>query len=220
MGFAPIPLSFVWSVATISTVSESLVVGKPPSREDLMRFVLIALFFATSAFAQNPTAALPPACGPENVAFKVKLDSSQHALARPEPGKALVYFIQDDGPFGNHQHYTMKIGLDGAWVGAYKQNSYFTVSLEPGEHHICANVQSDSFIPSLLSLAHFSAELGRVYFFHTKYLAGIPGSAVPYLDLDPVDSDQAKYLIATSPLSVWHSYQQQAQRHEIPRDTR
>jgi hypothetical protein len=59
--------------------------------------------------------ALGEQCGP-----------SQHALAEPEPGKALVHFIQDDGPEGNHQHATLRIGLDGAWVGAYKHNSYFS----------------------------------------------------------------------------------------------
>jgi hypothetical protein len=177
-----------------------------------MKAALFALLFATSAVAQNPPAALPPACGPEDVGFKVKLDNAQHTLAQPEAGKALVYFIQDDGPYGNHQHYTMRIGLDGAWAGAYKQNSYFAVSLGPGEHHICANVQSDRYPDrlqwGLLSLVHFSAEPGKVYFFHTQFLAGLPGPADPYLVLDPVDSDEAAYLIAISPMSVSYPYKE------------
>jgi hypothetical protein len=189
-----------------------------------MKFALFALLCAASATAQNPPAAVLQACGPKDVGFKVKLDNTQHTVAQAEAGKALVYFIQDDGPYGNHQHDTMRIGLDGAWAGAYKQNSYFTVSLEPGEHHICANVQSDSypnrFQWSLLSLAHFSVEPGKVYFFHTRYLAGLPGSAEPYLVLDPVDSDEAAYLIAVSPMSVSRPYKEAGIRQGSHNETR
>ena len=184
-----------------------------------MKAALFALLLAGSAVAQKPPAALPQACGPENVGFKVKLDNAQHPLAQPEAGKALVYFIQDDGPAGNHQHYTMRIGLDGSWAGAYKENSYFTVSLGSGEHHICANVQSDRYPDrfqwSLLSLAHFSAEPGKVYFFHTQYLAGMPGSTdYPHLVLEPVDSDEAAYLIAISPMSVFRPYKEPGIRQD------
>jgi len=35
-------------------------------------------------------------------------------------GKALVYFIQDMNVPGG-QHFTVRMGVDGAWVGAYKQ---------------------------------------------------------------------------------------------------
>jgi hypothetical protein len=189
-----------------------------------MKAALFALLFAASAVAQNPPAELPPACGPEDVGFKVKLDKAQHTLAQPDAGKALVYFIQDDGPDGNHQRYTMRIGLDGAWAGAYKHNSYFKVSLVPGEHHICANVQLDGYPDrfqwSLLSLAHFSAEPGKVYFFHTQYLAGLPGSAYPYLVLGPVDSDEAAYLIAISPVSVSHPYKEAGIRQGSHNQTR
>jgi hypothetical protein len=187
-----------------------------------MKAALLAFLFAASAIAQKPPAALPPACGPEDVGFKVKLDNAQHALAQPEAGRALVYFIQDDGPAGNHQHYTMRIGLDGVWAGAYKENSYFTVSVAPGEHHICANVQSDNYQYQLglISLAHFSAEPGKVYFFHTQYLAGLPGPTWPYLVLGPVDSDQAGYLIATSPLSESQPYKKAGIRQDAHDQTR
>ena len=119
-----------------------------------MRIIGLVMLFAVSAFAQVPPAVAPAACGPENVSFNVKLDESQHALAQPEPGKALVYFIQEKGAdaFG----VTTKIGLDGTWVGASKNSSYFAVSVEPGEHHVCANVQSFRGHP--VGLVHFTAE--------------------------------------------------------------
>jgi len=33
----------------------------------------------------------------------------------------------------------------------------------------------------------------------------MPGQAPPYIDFDPVDSDQAKYLIDSDPPSVFHA---------------
>lgn len=162
-----------------------------------MKNALVALFFAVSAFGQDRSGVVAAACGPMNVS--VKPGNSQQTLAQPAPGKATVYFIQDDGPGGNHQHYTLRIGLDGAWVGAYKHNSYFTVSVRPGEHHVCANVQSNSSAGQNLAFAHFTAEPGKVYYFRTQFLAGLTTlyPVYPYLVLDQPDSDQAKYLIAS-----------------------
>lgn len=161
-----------------------------------MKVVLIALLFAAPAYAQAPPAASPAACGPNNVSFNVKLDESQHALAKPEPGKARVYFIQEKG--ADHFDVTTKIGMDGIWVGANKNSSYFALSLEPGEHHVCANAQS--FRGQPVGLVHFTAEAGMVYYFNARIVYG--EEAAVTLFLGSVDSDQANYLIASFPLSV------------------
>ena len=172
-----------------------------------MKIALLSFLLAASALAQNPVTLATAACGPKAKNFNVTLDGSQHTPVQPDAGKARVYFILDDGPLGNHQHYILKIGLDGAWVGAYKQNSFLVTSVEPGEHHICATVQSNASIGHLTELAHFTAEAGRVYYFRTRFIPGINTlyPVAPYLDLDPLDSDEAKYLIASYPLSVSHS---------------
>jgi uncharacterized protein DUF2846 len=161
-----------------------------------MRTIVLVMLFAASAFAQAQSAALPAGCGPENVSLVVKLDKSQHTLAQPESGKALVYFIQEKG--ADALGVTTEIGLDGTWVGANKNNSYFAVSVEPGEHHVCANVQSHRGHP--VRLAHFTAEAGAVYYFNARIIYGEEASA--YLFLGAVDSDQANYLLASFPLSV------------------
>jgi hypothetical protein len=158
---------------------------------EIMKSALIALLFAASAFAQEPSAVATAACGPKDASFDVKLDKTQHTLAQPEPGKALVYFIQENGGAAS------KIGLDGAWVGANKSSSYFAVSVEPGEHHVCADVRTPRGMPGVpMGLLHFTAEAGRVYYFDARPLYG------RYLFLGAVDSDQARYLIASYPLSV------------------
>jgi hypothetical protein len=161
-----------------------------------MRTIGLIMLLAVSAFAQAPPAVTTAACGSEKVSFNVKLDESQHAMAQPEPGKALVYFIQEKG--GDALGVTTNIGLDGTWVGANKNSSYFAVSVEPGEHHACANVQSHRGHP--VGLVHFTAEAGRVYYFNARVIYGEEAKA--YLFLGAVDSDQAEYLIGSSPLSV------------------
>lgn len=168
-----------------------------------MKSGLIVIILAASAFGQQESAPLAAACGAKGITFQAKLDESQHTVAQPEPGKALVYFVQDIGEvncFG--ACITTKIGLDGTWVGAHQHNSYFSVSVDPGEHHLCANPQSHvGWISRKVALAHFTAETGKVYYFRTR---GIMSGNQLLFDLDPVDSDQAKYLILSYPLSVSH----------------
>ena len=166
-----------------------------------MKIVLIAMFFAVPAFAQTPSSRIALACGPQNVSFDVKQDDSQHTVVQPEPGKAQVYFIQDKSveSFGIGGTVMSMIGIDGAWAGQNKDDSYFSVPVEPGEHHVCANVQSHLGHP--VELSHFIAAAGNVYYFRERV---VPTSYGVYLFLDPVDSDEAKYLIATYPLSVSH----------------
>ena len=96
-----------------------------------MRSVPVLMLLAVSAFAQEQPGAVAAACGPKE-AFEVKLDQSQHILVQPDPGKARIYFVQDIGAVNCLGGCGTKIGLDGAWVGANKQNSYFSVSVEPG----------------------------------------------------------------------------------------
>jgi hypothetical protein len=161
-----------------------------------MRIALAMMLWAAFVFAQDDqTAVAAAACGPANTSFDVKLDKSQHRLAQPEPGKARVYFVQEIGEVSCLGGcVTGKIGIDGAWAGANRRNSYFSVSVEPGEHHLCANPESR------VALAHFTAEAGKVYFFRLRYFS----FERRLFDFDAIDSDQGKQLIASYPLSLPH----------------
>ena len=166
-----------------------------------MKVAVIALFFAASVFAQNPFTALPAACGSGSVDFNVKLDKSQHTLAQPEAGKARIYFIQEVNTDLLNSFTTGRRGIDGAWVGANKHNSWFSVTIEPGEHHLCASM----WYPRLeqhVALAHLTAEPGKVYYYR---LGIIETHNITDRKLDPIDSNQGKYLIASYPLSVSQS---------------
>ncbi len=153
----------------------------------MVKMVLITFLVALSALAQDSS----PACGPESVKFDVTLEKPHSLLAMADPGKATVVFIQDfgAGKFGLGVHVIGRIGVDGSWVGAIKDSSYLSVPVEPGEHHICVNLDS-RMLGEPRELAHFTAEAGKTYYFRWRYLSG--GNLL----LAPADSDEAKYQIA------------------------
>ena len=167
-----------------------------------MKFLLFLILAATPTVAQQGPR-IAPACGLKTAAFTTQ--SSPASVPPPPTGEtqAQVFFIQDNGPGGEHQHYTTLIGMDGNWVGGYKENAYFVMNVAPGEHHICANIQSQSSLGKTVALAHFNAEPGKVYYFRTQFLAGLNTiyPIYPYLTLDRPDSDEALYLIGTFPVS-------------------
>lgn len=165
-----------------------------------MKIALVALLFAASAIAQDQPPNGLAACGSWNVSFHVKLDASPQTPADPESGKARVYFIQDSGTIHTFRYPSTRLGLDGKWAGVTRKNSYFSLSLDPGEHHVCAAEQTD--IPwEHVELAHFVAEAGKVYYFLIRRPLSENGST-QYLELHLADSDEARYLIAYYPLSV------------------
>ena len=155
----------------------------------VVKVALIPFVFAAfaSAWAKIPSVPpIPSFCGSKDAGFNVKMDKSQHALAQPEPGKARIYFI------GGAE----LIGIDGARVGASHDNSYFSVSVDPGERHICVAGHYYNREGNQLAvvLAHLQAEAGKTYFYRTRnYLE---------LQIDPIDSDEGKYLLFFYPLSV------------------
>jgi hypothetical protein len=166
-----------------------------------MRSALVLMVLSVCAIPQDKPPVVAPACGRSDVNFDVKRDQTQHALGQPEPGKALVYFVQDLGQTRCLTScVTVKIGLDGAWVGANQDNSYFSMSVEPGEHHVCATPQSRE-LRRLVGLAHFTAEVGKTYYLRTR-LFGDQNQQL--IDLGLIDSDQAGYFVASYPLSVSH----------------
>ncbi len=143
------------------------------------------------------------ACGPGKVRFDVELDKTRHAAVPVDPGKARVYFVQDLGTentFGAGGTFVTRIGMDGAWIGANQNNSWFSVSVEPGEHHVCVNAQAHMF-GHVVELAHFTAEAGQVYYFRVRNFMW----QTRRLEFGPTDSDQALYMISSYPLSVFNA---------------
>jgi hypothetical protein len=170
-----------------------------------MKALLVFFLLAAPAFAQDTASTSPglAACGPDNVKFAVKEDKAQQSVTQMEPGKAIVYVIEDYAAVCLGGCATIRVGLDGTWIGANQRNTYFFFTVTPGEHHLCSNWQSSlERYSGMYSLANFTAEAGKAYYFRTRAWFSYQS---PRFDLEALNSDEGKYLVATSPLAVSHA---------------
>jgi hypothetical protein len=171
-----------------------------------MKTVLAIVFFAASVastMAQDPAVkSATAACGPPATQFNVK---TQAGTVQPQPdaGKALVYVIEEQ-KFAFVRSVTARVGVDGAWAGATRGNTYVSFQVEPGEHHLCTDWTS-SFLHGgrLISLNSFNAEPGKIYYFRAR-TSGAKYEAAS-IDLDEVNSDEGKLMVAMSSASDSHA---------------
>jgi hypothetical protein len=168
-----------------------------------MKTLPVLLLFVASALGQtNPALTqAQAACGPLNIRFDAEISPNRPA-PQPEPGKALVYVVEDYRlAMGEMINPTIRVGLDGAWVGATRASSYLYFSVDPGEHHLCTNWQSSlKRLSSLAAFARLTAEPGKTYYFraHITYSPhGGEGSAGADLDFERVDPDEGQYLVSS-----------------------
>jgi hypothetical protein len=167
----------------------------------LLTIVLLASSFAL-AQDQAAIGAAEAACGAKDAKFDARQDPTQHPAPQPGADKALVYVVQEIGEERCKRCALTKIGMDGAWVGANQGSSYFFFSTDPGEHHLCLNWQSRFEKRSrAFALADFTAAAGQVYYFRARIF---PGHNDYSFDLDPINGDQGKFLVAVSALSNSH----------------
>lgn len=173
-----------------------------------MLVVSLLTMLAVPVFAQDQATAARTAagCGADNVQFDVKTDKSQHPLGQTPSGKALVYVFEverTDAQLFKIGAVTIRIGLDGQWVGANHGNTYFYFPVDPGDHNLCANWQSTlGRISKLASAVSLTAETGQVYYFLTK--VDERSHDHPAVWMEAVDPAEAKLLIASASLSDFH----------------
>jgi hypothetical protein len=169
--------------------------------------IFAGILLASCAFAGD-AGRVAAACGPNAARFGFDATSPDppQPPAMGAASKALVYVIAD----GNFQ--TTRVGLDGAWAGATQGDSRLWFLVELGEHHLCADWQPSRTRTMLgassnkvISLTSFTAEAGKVYYFRARFSAswvptGVGGININQLDLEPVNTDEAQFLIASYPL--------------------
>lgn len=167
---------------------------------------LVFLIVSLPMVAQNSADAAIglSGCGPVNVRFDVKFDakapSGNHPV-QPDPGKALVFFVEQDININVVTH-TTRTDIDGRPMGATYGSSYFYFSVDPGVHHLCATTQfGSSDEDSQTAVAHFTAQAGGIYYFEMKNLSWIQ-SAQHDVSLFPLDSDEGKFLTGTLQLAL------------------
>jgi hypothetical protein len=175
----------------------------------MRKFMFLALLVAAPVFGQNQTADLLTAagCGSARIQFDVKTDRKEHVVTQPEPGKALVYVIEDeksDPHYTQIGHITTRVGLDGNWVGANHEESYMSFAVEPGAHRVCSDVQSKFVSAEKLSgAADLIAEAGKTYFYRVAVTPGAEDhDKEPRLWLKAVDEPDGLLLISKFALSA------------------
>lgn len=172
-----------------------------------MKSFLVAIFFVVCMCAQAMSQVLPTesACGPVTAHFDTQTVASQ-AVAQPVEGKSQIYVIEVfNKVVGEVGRPTLRVGVDGTWIGADKGNSYVAFSVDPGEHHLCTNWQSHlKRLSKEAAFLGFTAEAGKIYFFRARISehGGSTGGSNFSLDLDQVNDDEGKYLVASSSSSI------------------
>ena len=160
-----------------------------------MKLLLAVIALTSCAFAGD-ACALASACGPDSARFDVKVSERATPVANNDAAKARVYVFADGVQ-------TIRIGLDGAWVGAAEARSWVSFLTEPGEHHLCVDWQpsiartGSGFSPAeYISLANFTAEAGKVYYFRARGII-LPGHGIVSFGLEATNSDEGQFLIAS-----------------------
>jgi hypothetical protein len=135
------------------------------------------------------------ACGDPAVRFNVKRIKGPSDVPAPSAGFArLVVLEQGFGWYGDEyfvpkgksrpKHYnklpqrltpTVRVGMDGQWMGALRGNDFITFTVPPGEHHLCVQFQNpeNADTSSTLPMAFLSgmrADAGRTYYFQISYM--------------------------------------------------
>jgi hypothetical protein len=167
-------------------------------------FLLLLFACAAPSFAQTaktiPAAA--PGCGTVDTKFEVATDKSKHLVAKPDPGTALIYFLQDDARFEYRPRPTTRFALDGSWIGATQSNSYFSISVNPGTYLVCAEWQSFEgfYILRKAAGSHVTAVAGGVYFFVVRDIYPLDQGPAS-MTFWPIEIDEARDLMSRYALS-------------------
>jgi hypothetical protein len=159
----------------------------------LLSLLCLALVSAVQARAKT---ILPDACGDDSVKFDVKTEKDHPAPVGPAEGKAQIVLIE----YQDSMKLPVRYGLDGAWIGANYGNSYFTVDVLPGVHHLCANMQY-SHIKNIVDMSTFTAEAGKVYYITANVIFARNVHHKFKLLLE--SEDVGKYRVKTGEFATW-----------------
>lgn len=164
----------------------------------------LACSLVTQGQDLRQTPAAKTACGLPDAQFKTEWVPG--TAARPNPREALVYLVEVADPVAatclGRCGALSRVGLDGSWLGATQGNSYLTTMVNPGAHHLCANIESHAkTLSHLVALYGFEAEAGRTYFFRISTSVGTAEGGTFGFSLMPMNEDEGRMLTAAYPYS-------------------
>jgi len=136
-------------------------------------------------------------CGPNEMQFVAKTDKTQHPQALADAARAVIYVFSERIAFDQ----TYRIGMDGKWMGATRDESYFFFTAEPGEHRLCWDLQKNQDrLTDQGAATTFTAEAGKVYFFRTTSHGG--NELAPNWKMERLGVAEAMFLVSSWPLST------------------
>jgi hypothetical protein len=143
---------------------------------------------------------LPDSCGKPDVGLDVKTQKSPATPLVQQSGQSTLVFVQrNSGCVGCS---VVRVGLDGAWAGANKGNSYFSVAVEPGDHHVCVWWDAPlAHTESRIGLTDLKAAPNQTYYFEVV-VAKYGDSGAPFMKLKPISQDMGVFLASRSSLST------------------
>jgi hypothetical protein len=172
------------------------------------KFAMVLLTGVIATAAHAAPLILPDACGDDRVEFDATIQQGQPSPI-PAEGKAQIVFIET---FTRLKYFTgghspdklTRFGMDGSWVGATKADSYFTLDVPPGEHHLCSSVKGSE---RLLGMTTVTVEAGKIYYYEFKIdmrLYGTVGNggAQYSATFGPLSDDEGKYRVKAYALSA------------------
>jgi hypothetical protein len=136
-------------------------------------------------------------CGPNEMHFDVKTDKTQHPQAPPDAARAVIYIFSERISFDQ----TYRIGMDGKWMGATHDESYFFFAAEPGEHRLCWDVQKgQDKLSDQGAAVTFTAEAGKAYFFRTTMRGN--NEITLRWRFERIDAAEGMFMVSSRPLST------------------
>ena len=111
----------------------------------------------------------------------------------------------------------VNVGIDGTWVGANDDSSWFAVAVDPGKHHICEYTTKWDMAVQL-RLRDIDAQPGDTYylFAYASYIGASMGRGVePFMwELENIDAYDANQMITEYPLAVFQEKKPKPKKKE------
>jgi len=136
-------------------------------------------------------------CGPNEMQFVAKTDKTQHPQAPADAARAVIYVFSERIAYDQ----TYRIGVDGKWIGATRDESYFFFTVEPGEHRLCWDIQrGQERLTDQGAATTFTAEAGKVYCFESTVFER--NEITQKRKFERIDGAEGLFLVSSWPLST------------------
>lgn len=187
--------------------------------------VVLGILVSMSASAQNHQDRLAAkqriqqaeaACGDPSAKFTVRPGAWNQPTVSIGKDEARVYVIQETvipsmsalKIFGAP---TVEVGINGRWMGATRGQSYVVLPVQAGVNHFCARVKLSMYLwpASCFSsgntvLLRLQVVAGQTYYVRARaYHISEENGTFCAINLDTVNSDEGKLLLAESLPAAW-----------------